>query len=94
MNWGNPEGGEHGPATAVASMGGGQAGPCRPHGGGPFQLTGVFEGRSCDIFEASRRPQTHNAARAEYVRSAALRIKLGPEIPSGDMSAQPVPRFM
>jgi hypothetical protein len=41
--------------------------------------------------EAISRAETHNAAKAEY---AALRIKLGTEIPSEDMTAQAVPSFM
>jgi hypothetical protein len=44
-----------------------------------------------NIGEAISRAETHNAAKAEYDRSAALRIKLGAEIPSEDMTAQAVP---
>ena len=44
------------------------------------------------IFEAGV-PETYNAAPAEYVGQAALCIKLGPEIPSADMSARDVPMF-
>jgi hypothetical protein len=44
--------------------------------------------------EAISRAETHNAAKAEYDRLAALRIKLGPEIPSYAVFAHTVPRFM
>jgi hypothetical protein len=38
-------------------------------------------------------PEKHNAAPTEYVRWAALCIKLGPEIPSTCTSAMTMPGF-
>src|SRR5258706_3246433 len=46
------------------------------------------------VVGAISRVQTHNAARAEYDRSAALRIySRALKSPSGDVSARCVPRF-
>jgi hypothetical protein len=47
-----------------------------------------------NIGKAIARAETHNAAKAEYDRLAASRIKLGAEIPSEDMTAQSAPSFM
>ena len=47
-----------------------------------------------NIGKAISRAETHNAAKAEYDRLAALRIKLGAEIPSEDMTAQSAPSLM
>jgi len=56
----------------------------------PRPIGGVFV--PCIHFEAGV-PETYNAAPAEYVGQAALCIKLGPEIPSVDISAKKVPGF-